>query len=476
MDKSLRKWWRRVFLMAVDVLLINLGFGLAYWIRYRLEWPWPVAPENDLPYQTYLPMQGVVTLLLPAVFWLHKIYVSQRGRGWLDEWFGLLNGLATGLMLVIVLTYFLPELSYSRGVLPLAAMTVLPLLTLSRIAERIILEQLRKRGIGVKRVLVVGAGEVGRTVIRTMVARPELGFRVTGFVDDDAAMGTTDLGPIKALGSVGNLPTLIQELNIDVVIITLPWMDQHKMMRVVRQCERYRVQMYIVPDMLQITIHQMGIELLGEVPMIGMRDEVIGHGWRIVKRAVDVVGALLALTLGAPLFLLVALLIRIDSPGPVIFKQIRLGEKGRPFVCWKFRTMCDDAEASKSNLIASTNGDKRLFKMKDDPRVTRVGRVLRRYRIDELPQFLNVLRGEMSIVGPRPPVPSEVAHYLDWHRRRLDVPTGITGLSQVSGGSDLSFDEWALIDIWYAENWTLLLDIKIMLKTVGVIIFGRGAY
>jgi exopolysaccharide biosynthesis polyprenyl glycosylphosphotransferase len=219
-----------------------------------------------------------------------------------------------------------------------------------------------------------------------------------------------------------------------------------------------------------------GIEHLGEVPMIGVRDEAISHEWRVFKRIFDVLVAALALVLGAPFAALIAVLIKLDSPGPVIFAQQRLGEMEKPFTFFKFRTMYQDAEAVRENLIRESNGDRRLFKMKDDPRVTRVGRWLRKHSIDEFPQFLNVLRGDMSIVGPRPAVPSEVEFYMEWHRHRLDVPAGITGMWQVSGRSDLSFDEAALLDIWYAENWTFLLDLKIILRTIGVVLFGKGAY
>jgi len=421
-------------------------------------------------------MEAILTVLLLVAYGMQRVYVPQRGKSWVDESFALLSGTATGVMLMIVLTYFLPDLSYSRGLLPLAAMTMLILLIVSRVAKNIIVRGMRRKGHGIRQVLIVGAGEVGRTVMRTIVARPELGYRLAGFVDDDPHKGRTDLGRIKALGGLDNLSTLIQALNADMVIVTLPWMYQRKILRIVRQCERHHVQVYIVPDLLQITISQVDIETLGEVPMISMREEAISHGWRMVKRIVDVVGALGALLLGAPLALLVALLIKLDSKGPVIFRQIRLGEREKPFTCYKFRTMRQNAEAEKAALMKEINGDKRLFKMKDDPRITTLGRLLRKFRIDEYPQFYNVLRGDMSIVGPRPPVPSEVEHYLEWHRHKLDVPAGITGLAQVSGGSDLSFDEWALLDTWYAENWTFLLDLRIMLKTVAVILGGRGAY
>jgi exopolysaccharide biosynthesis polyprenyl glycosylphosphotransferase len=473
------KWLKRpgrLFQIAIDAVLVNLGFALAYWTRYQLQWPWPVAAENRIPYGTYVPMEAILTILLLIVYGMQQLYTPQRGRSWIDESFALLNGTATGVMLMIVLTYFLPDLSYSRGLLPLAAMTMLVLLVVSRVAKSVIMSRMRRKGIGIKHVLIVGAGEVGRTVMRTVVARPELGYRLVGFVDDDPNKGQTDLGRIKALGSLDNLPTVISVLTIDMVIVTLPWMYQRKILRIVRQCERHSVQVYIVPDLLQITINQVGIETLGEVPMIGLREEAISQEWRVVKRIIDILGASAALIAGAPFALLVALLIKLDSQGPVIFRQIRLGEREKPFSCYKFRTMRQNAEDEKAALIKETNSDKRLFKMKDDPRITPLGRLLRKYRIDEYPQFFNVLRGDMSIVGPRPPVPSEVEHYLEWHRHKLDVPAGITGLAQVSGGSDLSFDEWALLDTWYAENWTFLLDLKIMLKTIGVILIGRGAY
>jgi exopolysaccharide biosynthesis polyprenyl glycosylphosphotransferase len=473
---SIKRQWRLGLEILIDIVLINLGFVLAHWIRYDLQWPLPVAVENYVPLITYAPMAAVLTVLLTISFVLQRVYVHQRGRTWLDEAFALLNGTTTGILFVIVITYFVPDLSYSRSLLALAAVTILSLLVLSRIVENVTLNQLRKRGRGVKNVLIVGAGELGRTVMRSIAAHPEFGYCVIGFVDDDPAKGQTDLGRMKALGSIDALSEVISGLDIDIVIITLPWMYQRKTLRIVRQCERHNVQAYIVPDLLQITISQMGIEHLGEVPMIGVRDETIGQGWRVVKRVLDIVGSLVALIVGAPLALLVAIMIKLDSPGSVIYAQTRLGESETPFTFFKFRTMRDDADEEQDELIGLGNSDRRLFKMKDDPRRTRVGRILRKFSIDEFPQFFNVLRGDMSIVGPRPPLPSEVEFYLEWHRRRLDVPVGITGMWQVSGRSDLSMDEAALLDIWYAENWTLLLDLKIMLKTIPVVLFGRGAY
>jgi len=474
--QALRKPSRLALEVVTDVFLINAGIVLAYWIRYQWQWPVPVAAENYRSLRTYVPMSAIMTVLLIAAYALQRVYSQRRGRTWLDEAYALFNGTTTGTLSMIVITYFLPVLSYSRTLFPLAAVIILGMLTLSRIAKNMALNQMRRRGIGAKNVLVVGAGEVGRAVMRTIAAHPELGYRVEGFVDDDAAKGQTDLGRMRALGNVGNIPSLIGDLHLDVAIITLPWTYHQRIRQIVRQCEHRRVQVYIVPDLLQTAISRVGVEQLGEVPVISMREEPMGGRGRMAKRIVDIIGALSALVLGAPIMLLSAIAIRLDSPGPVIFSQTRLGEHEKPFTCLKFRTMSCDAEAEKEALIAQTNGDPRLFKMKDDPRTTRVGRILRRFSIDEFPQFLNVLRGEMSIIGPRPPLPSEVELYQEWHHQRLDVPTGISGMSQVSGRSDLSFDEVALLDIWYAENWSLLLDLKIMLKTVAVAFLGRGAY
>lgn len=462
--------------ILVDIVSINIGFVSAYLVRYRLGWPLPVAAENYEPFRTYVPLAAILTGLLIAVFASHRVYVRQRGRGWLDEMYALFSGTLTGLMLLIVVTYFVPQLSYSRGLFPLAALTILAVLAIGRIVKFIVIRQMRKRGIGVCRVLIVGAGEVGRAMMRSIVAHPELGYQVIGFVDDDPVKGQTDLGKIKALGRLDNLTRLICEYQIDLVITALPWMYHRKTLRIVDQCENQRVQVYIVPDLLQTTIRRVDVEYLGEVPVVGVRKGALGKGALLFKRALDLVLTAACLIVGGPLLLLITILIKLDSKGPVIFAQTRIGQHGIPFTCFKFRTMRQGAEKEKSQLMARNEGEARLFKIKDDPRVTRVGRFLRRSSLDELPQVLNVLRGEMSWVGPRPQVPSEVDLYLEWHRHRLDVLPGITGMWQVSGRSELGFDEMALLDIWYVENWTPWLDIKILIKSVAVVLVRKGAY
>ncbi|MEJ2555413.1 MAG: sugar transferase [Anaerolineae bacterium] len=212
------------------------------------------------------------------------------------------------------------------------------------------------------------------------------------------------------------------------------------------------------------------------IPLIGVKEVRIGGIPFLIKRGVDVAFSLFVLVFAAPLMALIALSIKLDSPGPVFFRQQRMGKGGQPFTLYKFRSMTLGAEEQKELLRDLNQADGPIFKIREDPRVTWVGRGLRRFSLDELPQFYNVLRGDMSLIGPRPPLPEEVAQYQSWHMRRLEIAPGITGLWQISGRSELPFDEMALLDIYYVEQWSPALDLKILLRTIPSVIFGDGAY
>jgi len=220
----------------------------------------------------------------------------------------------------------------------------------------------------------------------------------------------------------------------------------------------------------------MHVEEIAGVPMIGIKEVRISGLNQWLKRGIDIAFSALVLTLGAPLMALIALMIKLDSPGAVFFRQERVGKMGQRFTLYKFRSMVANAEEQRQALEALNEADGPLFKIKADPRITRLGKQLRRLSLDELPQFYNVWRGEMSLIGPRPGLPAEVERYQEWHKRRMEVPPGLTGLWQVSGRSELTFDEMALLDIYYVENWSPALDIKIFLQTIPRVIFGNGAY
>ena len=472
--------YRRLMSLAVaatDVLLINLAFAVAYWLRYDLQWFAAVDAAFYVPYRSFIPVSLALTVLLLGIYRLSGVYHLHRGASWFDEAYQVLTSTATGIILtVFVIVFFFRPFLYSRLIFFYAGVLITLFLGLSRIVQRIVRSHLRRKGLGVDRLLIVGAGEIGRTVMRNIVAHPGLGYHIVGFVDDDPEKGNTDIGRFKALGSTTNIARLVKESAIDEVIITLPWMYHRKIVSIIAQCEREKVRVRIVPDIFQMTLSNLDVEDLGGVPMIGVKDISIGRGELLIKRTVDVLVSLIGLILLFPLFLLIALAIRLDSPGPVFFTQIRVGKGQHLFTCYKFRSMHHGADEEKEALQDQNEADGAFFKIRNDPRITRVGRFIRRTSLDELPQLLNVLMGHMSMVGPRPAPPAEVQRYLPWHKRRLEVAPGLTGLWQVSGRSELTFDEMVLLDLYYIENWSPLLDLQIMLRTVPKLITGEGAY
>ncbi|GIK38247.1 MAG: UDP-phosphate galactose phosphotransferase [Chloroflexota bacterium] len=462
--------------VLIDVILINIAFGLAYWVRYRLQLFRAVDPAFDVPYQVYWPFAGLFTLLLILVYRQHGAYRLRRQISWFDEFYAIINGTATGTIIMIVFIFLYQAAFYSRAIFIYAGIFVVILVGLSRLIKVSLLRYLRRRGIGSERVLIVGAGEVARTVMRAVVANPECGFNIIGFLDDNPLKGETDIGRFKALGGLDNLPDVLREQAIDEVIITLPWQYHRKIVSIMTLCERGGIRTRIVPDLFQMTISRMQVEDIAGVPMIGVKEVSISGLNQVVKRSIDLVFAGLALVSGAPLMALLALMIKLESPGPVLFRQERVGRNGRCFTVYKFRSMVEGAEEQQEALQEFNEADGPLFKIRDDPRTTHVGKLLRKFSLDELPQLYNVLRGEMSLIGPRPPLPAEVKQYQEWHKRRLEVAPGLTGLSQISGRSQLTFDETALLDIYYIENWSLGLDTKILLQTIPRVIFGNGAY
>ena len=467
----------KVALILGDVVLVNAAFGLAYIIRYRWQWFRAVDPAYFTDFSAYIPFALLLTGLLIAAYAMEGLYGEQRGRRVWDDLYGILNGTTTGLGVTIIVVFFWRPLFYSRLIFIYTAVLVVLFLSVERVLLRTVLTYLHRRGIGVSRVLIVGAGELGRMVMRNVVANPGLGYHIVGFLDDNPAKGSTDIGRFRALGPVDRLAEVVPAEEVDEVIIALPWQYYRRIMRVMAECERLGVRARIVPDLFQLQLGRVEVNSLNGVPLLSLREMAFPRHQQVVKRVMDVLLASTALVLLAPLMALIALAIKVDSPqGPVLFRQVRVGKDGRYFYLYKFRSMVPEAEALKPRLAAMNEADGPLFKIRNDPRLTRVGRVLRRFSLDELPQFFNVVRGDMSLVGPRPALPEEVAHYEPWHRKRLTVLPGITGLWQISGRSDLTFDEMMLLDIYYVEHWSLLLDLRILLLTVPKVILGEGAY
>ncbi len=464
---------RRLMLVAADFAAVNIAFFAAWWLRYVAL----LGPEISarIEWRDYAPWGIALALILVLLYSVEGLYTRRRVAG-LERLYGIATNTIVGVALLTVILYGVRPSAQSRLMLPYAAVITTVFVGAIRAADEEWRRQRRRRGHGVLRTVIVGAGEGGRAIMRNIMAQPELGYRVIGFLDDDIEKRAKAIGRFEPLGGTDTLPTLLASGRADLVIVTLPWTARETIVGLVDTCETHDVRVRIVPDLFQLSLNRVDGESLNGIPLIAVRAPVI-RGWRLrAKRAMDVALAGLLLALSAPFLAVIAVAILVDARGPVLYRQQRVGRNGRLFTLLKFRSMHVEADAIRRKLAGRNEATGPLFKMRRDPRVTRVGRVLRRLSLDELPQLWNVIRGDMSLVGPRPPMPGEVDEYLDWHRRRLDVAPGMTGLWQVSGRSELTFDEMVLLDLFYAENWTLFLDMKILLRTVPTVLMGVGAY
>lgn len=462
-----------------DIILINLAFMTAYVVRYVGQWFREV--QFFEPYRDYLDQQIILTILLVLTFRTTGVWRRRRGESWLDEAARIVTATAAGITLMMAVTFFLQPSPFSRLLLFWTLLFIVLFLVTARLMRRATLAWLYRRGIGVDRALVIVMGETGRSVVRTLIARPDLGFSIVGYLDDGTVNDSDNLSRIPRLGDYSELDHYLTEYApMHSVFIALPNTMHTELLNILQVCQQHGVRAQVVPDLLQLSLNRVEFTSMAGIPLLSMRDiSAFGHisgTGRVLKRLLDLA---IILLLSIPTLLVmaaIAIAIKLDSEGPIIYTSPRVGRDGKLFMMYKFRSMVSNADEQKEALRELNEADGPLFKIKQDPRQTRVGRFTRRLSLDELPQLLNVLSGEMSLVGPRPPLPEEVELYKPWHRQRLAVVGGMTGLWQVSGRSDLSFDELCMLDIYYIENWTLGLDIRILLQTIPHMLSGRGAY
>jgi exopolysaccharide biosynthesis polyprenyl glycosylphosphotransferase len=466
----------RLWTIITDVVLINLAFAFAYVVRY--DYQWLFSTTFRAPYSSYLGQQLLLTFLLIIIFAQNKVWIRRRGEALLDEIFRVSYATATGIALMMAFTFFYRPLSFSRLLLVWALLFIVLFITASRILRRLILRMRYRRDQGVDRALIVGSGEAGRSVMRTLLARPDLGYRVIGYLDDGNSENHIGVGRIPHLGAIHELDRILCENpDLHTVFVALPAEQHAEMSRIVQLCQTHEIHSQVVPDLFQMSLHRVEFSNMAGLPVFSVRDVGMSPTAQLLKRGLDILVVLfltpLALLIGAA----IAVAIKLDSPeGPVLYAAERVGKNGKPFRMHKFRSMVVDADEQREALEVYNEASGPIFKIRNDPRLTRVGRIIRRLSLDELPQFWNVLKGDMSLVGPRPPLPSEVVHYQPWHQRRLEVKGGLTGLWQMSGRSDLTFDEQCLLDIYYIENWSLALDIRLILQTLPYLLLTRGAY
>jgi exopolysaccharide biosynthesis polyprenyl glycosylphosphotransferase len=464
-----------VVLFIIDLLLVPVALGVAAYLRSSL----PLGKGGPLlqgdvavPWQVYL-----LAMLCWAVGLLSSgAYVPQLSLRWFNEAWRVGWGaiMATVLMAgVLYITYReLSRLQFAyflaiEGGLALGYRAVL------RLSYRLLG---KARPGGKNRILILGAGEVGMRIGKVILDQSRWGFDPIGYLDDNTQKHGKQLNGLPVLGSIDDLQATVQSRKIDEVWIALP-LSAHKRLAVIMgQLERQAVRIRVVPDYFSIALVRASAEVLGGIPVIGLRDPLIEGMPRLIKRIFDLVLAFVLLVLLLPGLALIALAIRLDSPGRVLIRQQRVGENGRMFGMFKFRTMVEGAERALRQNGAGPEENGALHKRRDDPRVTRVGRFLRRYSLDEFPQLLNVLIGEMSLVGPRPELPWLVDRYDAWQRKRFAVPQGMTGWWQINGRSDKPMHLNTEDDLYYVYNYSFWLDLQILLRTPFALLSGRGAF
>ncbi|WP_052667459.1 sugar transferase [Nitriliruptor alkaliphilus] len=462
---QLRRW-----LALGDGLVITVGSLLAYVTREQLgraELAQPLADE--------VPIAIAIIPLWLLIFALAGAYRPEYLNAGGDGVRRFLVGVGGG-VLTLGFASFLFNLQLSRLFVLFVALYVLVGGGVLRAAGRRWIRRRHERGELVLYALIVGTDQDAQQLAGALERDRDSSYRVSGYLDESAPLGSLTEDGRTVLGRPSDVIELAAELGIGLVIVSPVGVSRGTLQDVILDLEGTPVDVAVAPSLFQIVTRRMTIETVGYVPILHVDQVRLGRPERILKRAVDLLAASALLLLSLPLWLWAAIRVRAGSPGPVLFRQQRVGQDGQLFEMLKFRTMVPDAEDRLPEVEHLNEAEGAFFKVAEDPRVTPVGRTLRRWSIDELPQLVNVLRGEMSMVGPRPPLPSEVATYEDWHLRRLRVRPGITGIWQVSGRSDVPFDEAVRLDLFYIENWSLGTDVALLARTVRAVLNRRGAW
>ncbi len=452
----------RRFHLYADVILVSIAWFAAYSTRFALNDTLGYVINESASYQAALP------LIVPpwiASCWLFGIYQTTRLKTVIDQIQELLKGVLLGLLVISSLAFFLRELEVGRLVVLLTAAYSLILQGASRAAFYRIERRLQATGRYHLPTLIMGAGTFGIRLLQKIQEKPELGHRVVGFLDDDPDARGSEIASCPILGRVSDVRRIVEEYGVREVFVAMPRLGHTNMLSLVLDCEDLDVTFRVVTDLFEVLTAGTSVDLVDDLPLVRLGGRLPGAHYRLAKRAIDIVGALAGLVLTAPFWLYWTLRIKLENAGPAFFVHERVGKDGQIFRMFKFRTM--EIQTDPYCKAPEEHGD---------PRITSYGRWLRRSSIDEVPQLLNVLRGEMSLVGPRPEMPFIVAGYDEWQRRRLSVKPGITGLWQILGRKDLPMHENLHYDFYYIRNRSLWLDISLMIRTVWAVLSRRGAY
>ena len=486
MIKSRRHPGYKYLLAALDWLTLFAAFVIA--LRMRGRWAFGDVQGTLTNHTAEVVFLAFYSVLAILIFQHHNLYKINVFITLVDHTLRLAKSVVIVVAGLALLAFFLrtPWIVDSRLAILYFALLAMGLLLVVRvIVFRKLYIWLSQNKVLHRNVLIVGAGRTGKNLAVNLSWKNDTGHHVVGFLDDDAPIGQAIFGGARVIGRTEEINDAVPALGVEEVIICLDTTDHPHFMNVMEEAIATRAMVKIASPLYDVIPSRLFVEQYGNVPVVGVSQSGVGRINETYKRVLDLVLVSIGLILLSPLFLLLAALIKLDSRGPVIFRQVRIGKNGKPFNFYKFRSMMVGSEEdghhrekvadfirSKEKVDPSWEGS---LKIVNEERITRVGKLLRRLSLDELPQLLNVLRGEMTLVGPRPCLPYEWEHYEEWHKRRLSVLPGCTGMWQVSGRSIVSFEDMVILDLYYIQNASPLLDLRLMVKTIPVMIFGSGA-
>ena len=459
--------------ITIDIVTVVISYILAHYVRSLLRVIVPFGTE--ITFSDYT----TIILLIPAVWWMilnaQGAYKSQRFTSLLTEYKLILKTTIYSTLTVGAIAFVFKLRFPPRSMLALFVIISFCLLTLEKRLFYYIIGKTREKGYNKKTVLIVGTGKLATEFAEATRKYSDWGLDLIGFLTDDTSEVGTKLYGTEVLGVYNDLMSILHERVVEEVIFALPTEDLHIVQKMLALCEQEGVQSRVVSNLFRTVIAKVRADEIHGIPVITFFTTPSQEWQLFIKRIIDVIVSSIALIVLSPIFAIIVLLIKLTSPGPLFYEWKVIGFNKKPLTGYKFRTMVVNADELKGKLLTLNEMSGPVFKIKNDPRITPIGRILRKFSLDELPQLWSVLKGDMSLVGPRPAFAHEVAQFENWQRRKFSVKPGLTCLWQVSGRSQIkNFDEWARLDLQYIDNWSLWLDFKILLKTIPVVVLGKG--